>query len=206
MRHKLEDMNLNLDIGLPDDMCDSIWEQPDVETGDYQMRGKRGIKRDNPSSPSESGGSSSNEGVLEKKARNSKKSARKRKGVSARERNIRRLESNERERMRMHSLNDAFQDLREVIPHVKLDRKLSKIETLTLAKNYIKALTNVICDMRGEDAPYHLEPVDNNVDGESPGDRETSPGTPDDNESVESMNQDSNEQDIDFEGDDDIYV
>lgn len=29
--------------------------------------------------------------------------------LTARERNLRRLESNERERMRMHSLNDAFQ-------------------------------------------------------------------------------------------------
>lgn len=29
--------------------------------------------------------------------------------ISARERNLRRLESNERERMRMHSLNDAFE-------------------------------------------------------------------------------------------------
>lgn len=35
---------------------------------------------------------------------------RRKKGVlSAKERNLRRLESNERERMRMHSLNDAFQ-------------------------------------------------------------------------------------------------
>lgn len=35
---------------------------------------------------------------------------RRRKGtLNAKERNIRRLESNERERMRMHSLNDAFQ-------------------------------------------------------------------------------------------------
>jgi class B basic helix-loop-helix protein 8 len=41
-----------------------------------------------------------------------------------------------------------------VIPHVKMERKLSKIETLTLAKNYIMALTNVICDMRGEEKPY----------------------------------------------------
>ncbi|XP_059470578.1 protein dimmed isoform X2 [Neocloeon triangulifer] len=81
--------------------------------------------------------------------------------VSARERNLRRLESNERERMRMHSLNDAFEQLREVIPHVKMERKLSKIETLTLAKNYIMALTNVICDMRGEEKPYTF------VDGES---------------------------------------
>lgn len=71
-------------------------------------------------------------------------------GLNPRERNIRRLESNERERMRMHSLNDAFQALREVIPHVRLERKLSKIETLTLAKNYIVALTSHICDMRGK--------------------------------------------------------
>lgn len=34
---------------------------------------------------------------------------RRRTGLSARERNMRRLESNERERMRMHSLNDAFE-------------------------------------------------------------------------------------------------
>lgn len=34
---------------------------------------------------------------------------RRRTGISARERNLRRLESNERERMRMHSLNDAFE-------------------------------------------------------------------------------------------------
>ena len=47
-----------------------------------------------------------------------------------------------------------FQQLREVIPHVKMERKLSKIETLTLAKNYIMALTNVICEMRGEEQPY----------------------------------------------------
>lgn len=70
------------------------------------------------------------------------------------ERVLRRIESNERERLRMHSLNDAFQELREVIPHVRYGRKLSKIETLKLAKNYIKSLTNVICEMRGEGVPY----------------------------------------------------
>ncbi|XP_024869867.1 class A basic helix-loop-helix protein 15-like [Temnothorax curvispinosus] len=72
-------------------------------------------------------------------------------GNTARERTLRRLESNERERMRMHSLNDAFQSLREVIPHVTKERRLSKIETLTLAKNYIVALTDVICAMRSEE-------------------------------------------------------
>ncbi|XP_012666303.1 class A basic helix-loop-helix protein 15 [Otolemur garnettii] len=59
----------------------------------------------------------------------------------------RRLESNERERQRMHKLNNAFQALREVIPHVRTDKKLSKIETLTLAKNYIKSLTATILTM-----------------------------------------------------------
>lgn len=81
---------------------------------------------------------------------------RKKSALNAREKNIRRLESNERERMRMHSLNDAFQGLREVIPHVQKERKLSKIETLTLAKNYIMALTNVICGLRGERTLFPL--------------------------------------------------
>ncbi|KAI5103187.1 class A basic helix-loop-helix protein 15 [Silurus meridionalis] len=68
---------------------------------------------------------------------------------SAKESNVRRLESNERERQRMHKLNNAFQALREAIPHVRMDKKLSKIETLTLAKNYIKALTTIILGMSG---------------------------------------------------------
>ena len=79
---------------------------------------------------------------------------RRRRLLNPRERNLRRAESNERERVRMHSLNDAFQELREVIPHVKAGRKLSKIETLKLAKNYIKALTNVTCEMRGQPPMY----------------------------------------------------
>ena len=85
-----------------------------------------------------------------------RKSTRKRKTNNARERNLRRLESNERERMRMHSLNNAFTELRDVVPHVKIGRKLSKIETLKLAKNYIKALTNVIFEMRGEKAVFDI--------------------------------------------------
>lgn len=58
-----------------------------------------------------------------------------------------RLESNERERMRMHQLNDAFQGLRDICPHVKNGRKLSKIETLTLARNYILSLTEMIVNL-----------------------------------------------------------
>lgn len=40
---------------------------------------------------------------------------RRRINMSPRERNLRRLESNERERMRMHCLNDAFQVLHNEI-------------------------------------------------------------------------------------------
>jgi len=64
------------------------------------------------------GGGSSNGGNARpsSRGRNSTSSStgtnqsRRRKGtLNAKERNLRRLESNERERMRMHSLNDAFQ-------------------------------------------------------------------------------------------------
>lgn len=91
---------------------------------------------------------------------NDAQTKRKRTGMSARERNLRRLESNERERLRMHGLNAAFEELRAVIPHIQVERKLSKIETLTLAKNYIMALTNVICDIRGDEKPYRFIPAD----------------------------------------------
>lgn len=53
----------------------------------------------------------------------------------------------------MHKLNNAFQALREVIPHVRADKKLSKIETLTLAKNYIKSLTATILTMSSSRLP-----------------------------------------------------
>ncbi|KAM9774006.1 class A basic helix-loop-helix protein 15 [Syngnathus typhle] len=83
---------------------------------------------------------------------------RRRHSSTTKERSVRRLESNERERQRMHKLNNAFQALREAIPHVKTDKKLSKIETLTLAKNYIKALTSIILDMSGACLPAGEDP------------------------------------------------
>ncbi|CAL8302154.1 unnamed protein product [Lota lota] len=78
---------------------------------------------------------------------------RRQRGAATTERNVRRLESNERERQRMHKLNNAFQALRESIPHIKTEKKLSKIETLTLAKNYIKSLTTIILGMTGACLP-----------------------------------------------------
>ncbi|KAL7300182.1 protein dimmed-like [Trichogramma pretiosum] len=129
----------------------------------------------------ESDSSGSERGAKRSKRRNRGTSSstsanrRRKSGISARERTLRRLESNERERMRMHSLNDAFEQLREVIPHVKMERKLSKIETLTLAKNYIMALTNVICEMRGEEQPYtFVDECGSNSGDSSPGQLELS--------------------------------
>lgn len=55
-----------------------------------------------------------------------------------------------RERRRMHDLNDALDELRNVIPyaHSPSVRKLSKIATLLLAKNYILMQQNAIEELR----------------------------------------------------------
>nr|XP_053639828.1 musculin-like [Cherax quadricarinatus] len=56
----------------------------------------------------------------------------------------RRLAANARERRRMNGLNDAFEKLREVVPALGNDRKLSKFETLQMAQTYITALVELI--------------------------------------------------------------
>lgn len=56
----------------------------------------------------------------------------------------RRLAANARERRRMNSLNDAFDRLREVVPSLGNDRKLSKFETLQMAQTYIAALRELL--------------------------------------------------------------
>uniref|UniRef100_A0A182QL80 BHLH domain-containing protein n=1 Tax=Anopheles farauti TaxID=69004 RepID=A0A182QL80_9DIPT len=130
----------SVEATIDPDMTDSSSQSDDTSCGSSRT-GSRGSN----------GGGRSGQGGATGNGSGSGSAARRRKGaMNAKERNLRRLESNERERMRMHSLNDAFQSLREVIPHVKKERRLSKIETLTLAKNYITALTDVIIVMRGE--------------------------------------------------------
>ena len=56
----------------------------------------------------------------------------------------RRLAANTRERRRMNGLNDAFERLREVIPSLGSDHKLSKFETLQMAQTYIGSLRQLI--------------------------------------------------------------
>ncbi|KAM6952907.1 neurogenin-1 [Lycodopsis pacificus] len=56
----------------------------------------------------------------------------------------RRVKANDRERNRMHNLNDALDTLREVLPDFPDETKLTKIETLRFAHNYIWALSETI--------------------------------------------------------------
>ncbi|XP_052006816.1 oligodendrocyte transcription factor 3-like [Xyrauchen texanus] len=61
-----------------------------------------------------------------------------------------RLKVNSRERKRMHDLNQAMDGLREVMPYTQGPsvRKLSKISTLHLARNYILMLSSSLEEMK----------------------------------------------------------
>ncbi|XP_066535916.1 heart- and neural crest derivatives-expressed protein 2 [Hoplias malabaricus] len=56
----------------------------------------------------------------------------------------RRPTANRKERRRTQSINSAFAELRECIPNVPADTKLSKIKTLRLATSYIAYLTDIL--------------------------------------------------------------
>ncbi|CAH2231957.1 jg1364 [Pararge aegeria aegeria] len=68
----------------------------------------------------------------------------------------RRMKANDRERNRMHMLNEALDRLRCVLPTFPEDTKLTKIETLRFAHNYIFALSQT------------LESLDNISSGQMP--------------------------------------
>ena len=57
---------------------------------------------------------------------------------------VRRIKANSRERNRMHGLNEALEVLRKYVPCYSKTQKLSKIETLRLARNYIQALGDIL--------------------------------------------------------------
>ncbi|XP_019871303.1 heart- and neural crest derivatives-expressed protein 2-like [Aethina tumida] len=56
----------------------------------------------------------------------------------------RRTTANKKERRRTQSINNAYADLRDCIPNVPADTKLSKIKTLRLATSYISYLTRAL--------------------------------------------------------------
>ncbi|GMT24804.1 hypothetical protein PFISCL1PPCAC_16101, partial [Pristionchus fissidentatus] len=57
----------------------------------------------------------------------------------------RRDKANARERRRMNSLNDALECLRTVLPQPGEEPKMTKIETLRFAQQYIRYLTGALC-------------------------------------------------------------
>ncbi|KAJ8676411.1 hypothetical protein QAD02_012198 [Eretmocerus hayati] len=66
----------------------------------------------------------------------------------------RRNTANKKERRRTQSINNAFADLRDCIPNVPSDTKLSKIKTLRLAASYIGYLMAVLdSDETGDEPP-----------------------------------------------------
>ncbi|KAI4010790.1 basic helix-loop-helix family member e22 [Homo sapiens] len=88
------------------------------------------------------GGSGSGSGGSSSSSSSSSKKSKEQKAL--------RLNINARERRRMHDLNDALDELRAVIPyaHSPSVRKLSKIATLLLAKNYILMQAQALEEMR----------------------------------------------------------
>lgn len=56
----------------------------------------------------------------------------------------RRLAANARERKRMENLNDAFDRLRQYLPKLENNQKLSKHETLQMAQTYITELDQLL--------------------------------------------------------------
>ncbi|XP_055026827.2 neurogenin-3 [Misgurnus anguillicaudatus] len=62
----------------------------------------------------------------------------------SKQRGNRRMKANDRERDRMHKLNSALDTLRSVLPTFPDDAKLTKIETLRFAHNYIWALSETL--------------------------------------------------------------
>ncbi|XP_071370194.1 oligodendrocyte transcription factor 3 [Centroberyx affinis] len=90
-----------------------------------------------------------------------------------------RLKINGRERKRMHDLNLAMDGLREVMPyaHGPSVRKLSKIATLLLARNYILMLTSSLDEMKrlvgeiygGHHSAFHCGTVTHAAGGGHPG-------------------------------------
>jgi len=66
---------------------------------------------------------------------------------------MRRAKANDRERNRMHMLNMALEKLRDALPAFPDETKLTKIETLRFANNYIWALTESIRSLEAGGAP-----------------------------------------------------
>ncbi|MBN3295853.1 NGN3 protein, partial [Amia calva] len=111
---------------IPDDLTESFQSGDDPEeTGDSLLSPPRGTQ--------------------EKRQKTKRgRSKAKPEGLVTKQRKNRRVKANDRERNRMHNLNSALDALRSVLPTFPDDAKLTKIETLRFAHNYIWALTETL--------------------------------------------------------------
>ncbi|XP_075971063.1 basic helix-loop-helix neural transcription factor tap [Anticarsia gemmatalis] len=73
----------------------------------------------------------------------------------------RRMKANDRERNRMHMLNEALDRLRCVLPTFPEDTKLTKIETLRFAHNYIFALSQTLESLDNINSGQTIEGLQN---------------------------------------------
>lgn len=65
----------------------------------------------------------------------------------------RRVSANKKERRRTLSINSAFSDLRDCVPFIPPDTKLSKIKTLRLATSYIAYLMDFLEEGNSKELP-----------------------------------------------------
>ena len=80
-------------------------------------------------------------------------------GETTVQKKMKRIAANKRERKRMHTVNSAFDQLRELVPTYPSNRKLSKIDTLRLACTYIQDLVSLLHNthsIQGEDVQLQL--------------------------------------------------
>ena len=89
--------------------------------------------------------------------------------ITVEQKKMKRVAANSRERRRMHTVNSAFDKLRELVPTYPTNRKLSKIDTLRLACAYIEDLTALLRNpsvVHGEDVKlYHPQCPEGFVQG-----------------------------------------
>ncbi|XP_055342839.1 pancreas transcription factor 1 subunit alpha-like [Paramacrobiotus metropolitanus] len=72
---------------------------------------------------------------------------------------LQRQAANLRERRRMQSINDAFEDLRRCIPTLPYERRLSKVDTLKHAIQYIADLADLLNSGGSFDRPEGLQKI-----------------------------------------------
>lgn len=84
--------------------------------------------------------SAQNEGSNPRSAQTTRKKPKRRRIITPEQRTA----ANVRERKRMFSMNDGFDELRKHLPKFSYENKLSRIETLRLAIIYIQYMTDIV--------------------------------------------------------------